>query len=229
METSTLPANIVDMKTAIISAAASTIVGSGELFMKFSKGTWSFGAEETEPEEGATWLINASTMARGFQAWGATGTPADGTLLGELINTIGKEPLVGELPDVGVKWQAAASLQMTCLDGEDKDVQVIFKTCSLGGVRAFNEKILFAVAQRLQKSETHVFPIVELAVTGYDHPKKSIGWVHTPDFKIVGWADMDGEQAAETATPIEDKTDEEPAVEPVQEEEPTRRRRRKAS
>ena len=50
-------------------------------------------------------------------------------------------------------------------------------------LKALNEN--YAVVYRHRPDD---FPIVTLGKSGYNHKNKQIGWVNTPFFNIVGWA-----------------------------------------
>lgn len=208
---STLPASVQSMAAAIVAEAQQ--VHSGGLFLKFSKGDWTYGADQTDVEEGSEWAVNPASMRSGYQAWGKEGTPQAGQLLGERLLPLGQPVDVNALPDHGVKWQAAVSVSMKCLSGEDKDLQVEWGSCSAGGVKAFREGLLAPIGAKLSAGDAVCVPVVTLETDSYMHKDKAIGKVKFPVFNIVRWVGMDGEGAEEPEA-VEEQA-EEPAAAPA--------------
>ena len=225
-QTGGLPANILDMAAALAqSAGQAGSSGAGELYLKMTKfGEWVFGAENTEMEEGQQLAINPQGFQHGWVAWGSKARGNDGTHMGEvMVPATTPLPLEGDLPEVNGDWSKAIAVQMKCLKGEDKGLQLIWKANSLGARKAY-ASILQAVIERITAGNGQCVPIVELGNDQYTH--NTYGVIKTPEVTIVGWMGMDGEQAEEPVAAIEDAT---PSEEPAPEEKPARRRRRKAS
>lgn len=219
-----LPANVLNMAAALANSAAQAgSQGSGELFAKMTKfGEFVYGADNTEFEEGSVWAVNPQGFFHGFTAWGTKDHGTDGSNVGEvMVPATTPMPLESELPQVKGNWAKAVGIQMRCTDGEDEGTQVLFKTNSVGGRKAY-ASLLQAVIGRIQAGKADCVPLVECESDHYVH--KTYGKIFTPEFKIVGWANMDGNKAEEPAGAIE-APEEEPAEEP---EAAPRRRRRKA-
>lgn len=209
------------MAAAIIAASQDVSDNAGSLFLKFSKGDWSYGADQTEVETGSEWAVNPTSIRTGYQCWGKDQTPDSGTLLGERLAPIGAVIDANELPQhANGKWQPAVSLQMRCASGEDEGLQVEWGSCSVGGVKAYKEQLLAPIGAKLQAGDTACVPVVKLETDFYMHKDKAIGKVKFPVFKLVRWMDMDGE-----AEEVADEVVEEASVE---EPKPQRRRRAKA-
>lgn len=234
MEQSTsnnLPANILSMATALVQSASQAGAStSTDAFMKFSKfGEWVYGVESTEVEEGSVWAVNPLGFQHGWTAWGTKEQGTDGQNVGEMmVPATHPMPQEGALPAVKGQWSKGIGIQMRCTNGEDEDVQVMFKSNSHGGRKAY-AALLQAVAARITSGEPHCMPLVALKADSYQH--KTYGKIFTPVIEIVGWAAHDAEKpAAPTASvdrlpPHADA----PRVEetPKEVEEAPRRRRRR--
>lgn len=214
-----LPANVTNMASALAMSAGTAGTGGGsDLFMRFTKfGEWTFGSDNTEAEEDSVWAVNPIGFTHGFIAWDQDNTSNGPT--GELmVSATQPMPAQDELPDVAGSWAKCVGIALRCTNGEDEGIQVVFKTSSTGGRKAYAELVQAVVAQ-LAKDPGSPVALVSLANDHYIH--KTFGKIFTPEINVVGWADMDGEAAA--------AEEEEPAEEPAAEEKPARRRRRKAS
>lgn len=217
-----LPANITNMAAALAQSSVNAgAAGGGELYMMFTKfGEWVYGAEKTEVEEGSQWAINPEGFTHGWQAWDQDNT-SNGPSGEVMVPATQPMPSEADLPAVSGKWAKAIGVQMRCISGEDEGLQVLWKANSLGARKAYAE-ILQQVVIRIQAGKTDVVPVVELEADNYTH--KTYGKIFTPAVNIVGWSDMDGNQAAQPEA-IEAPAEEAPA----KQEEPPRRRRRRAS
>lgn len=224
-----LPANIGNMAAALAqSAGTAGSSGAGELYLKMTKfGEWVYGAEETEIEEGAILAINPMGFQHGWTAWGSKERGNDGQNVGEvMVPATQPMPLETDLPQVNGDWTKCIAVQMKVTSGEDAGIQLLWKANSLGARKAY-AAILQAVVARIQEGAAAVVPLVELTTDSYTH--KTYGKIFTPELKVTGWADMDGEQAAEPAAAIEEQPTEPADPQPEEQEAPKRRRRRKTS
>lgn len=166
----------------------------GLLFMGFTKGDYTYGPDDTELEEGSEWAINPNSFVHGYQCWG------NGKLLGEHVASMGEKPLVKTAlekvvyedkklkVDVTAKWEPFRGFQLVCTNGEDEGV-----TCYLSGAsRGFSDGVrdlIGEIMEHMKEDPSSPVPIVELTEDGYEH--KSWGWVATPFFKVLEWADLD--------------------------------------
>ena len=205
-------------------AAAKSALG-GMPFLRMGKdGEWVYGADNTEVEENSLWAVNPFSMSLGFIAWG-TG-PQEGTVLGEQMARVGEPPIQrGALADVGSEWTPCVSFELVCLTGEDKGVNVLYKTNSVGGRRAFAD-MMQLVAAAMDDTEGKCVPVVNLDCDSYPH--KKYGKIYTPIFDIKKWVMPDAgelggapakEPTAASVAAVQDKTE-------AAEEAPVRRRRR---
>ena len=234
----TLPASLAGI--AGIAQSVAAVGGAGEAgvaFMAFRKtGEWEYGLEDIEADPNGTWLVNPGGILHGWVAWPENrgGGPA-----GEvLVPTSQPLPSMADLPDVGCDWGKVVSIPMAALTGEDADddVQVVFKTGSKGGLKAYAQLMTAFIARynELDLDERQdVYPIVHLGESSYKHPK--YGKIFTPVFEVAGWADVDGEEFAPPKKARKKKAAKAaaPAPEPEEQEQeeapkPTRRRRKAA-
>jgi len=209
-----LPANISELSKGIAQTLNRQNVTAveGKQYMKMTKtGQWVYGKDQLEVEEGSEWAINPNAFALGFIAFPEEG----GRPLGEEMALVQDAPVLeSELPHVNAPWTQQVGIQLHCTSGEDAGVDCILKGTSKGLKDAFNE-LLKMVLKRIDSGESAVVPIVTLETGSYQHPKKALGTIITPEFKLVKWGTLDGK--------VEDTPEEK---EPEVKEEPARRRRR---
>lgn len=182
---------------------------AGVVILKMDKtGTWVFGADQDEVEDGATWAVNPFSFIHGVIAWG------DGEVLGEKMVPVTQPlpELEAAPPNAKKGWETQVGLSLKCLTGEDKGIEARFTTTSVGGKRAVHA-LGVAIAEQVEKDQSKPVPVVRLKKDHYQH--KSYGKIFTPVFEIVEWISMDGETDAEQLE--------------APEEEPLRRRRRSAA
>lgn len=197
-------------------------VGTGDVILKMDKtGSWIYGADATDIEEGSRWAINPFSFIHGYVAWG------EGDKLGEKMVPMSQPlPEVGEGP-AGAKrgWEQQLGFSLRCINGEDEGLEVVFRVSSVGGKRAV-QKLGVAIADQVDAEQSKgaaakIVPICELGKDHYQH--KSYGKVFTPEITIVEWVTMAG--PAEATAAVEPSKVEAPAEEAANEE-PVRRRRR---
>jgi hypothetical protein len=73
----------------------------------------------------------------------------------------------------------------------------IFVTSSATGRSAVNN--LIAQCERMQKHEPDFYPVIKLAIGGFQHRDSRVGWVKTPAFPRVGKAPRADVSAAATS------------------------------
>jgi|TARA_R110000803_G_scaffold70436_1_gene133353 hypothetical protein len=180
---------------------------------------WVYGQDNIENEEGAKWAIDPLSMAQGFIYWGmSSNVLADKMqLLTEGIMARTGLPEMAEPSKNG--WQSQCGFMMSCVSGEDKGTQVLYKASTMGAEKAFGE-LYNTIHARLKAKNPEIVPIVLLERGSYPHSNKEFGHVIFPVFNIVGWQGMDD-------TEVSEEPEAEEAV--VEEEAPKRRRRRKVA
>jgi len=201
-----LPASVVNMQGLANSVAIVGAGSGGETYMKMTKfGEFVFGAENLEVEEDSTWAVNPTQFTHGWICWGTKAHGTDGEMLGEVMaSASGPLPDEMTLPEAKGQWTKQVGVQLRCLNGDDQDIQCLFKTNSLGGKKAYTA-LVSAVVAEVQAQSEFIVPIVSLQSTSYTH--KKYGKIFTPDFEIVDWTTMDGlsEAAEEEKEPEKEK------------------------
>lgn len=193
-----LKKNITNTRQALPTSSTVPILKMGK------DGLWVYGADSVDLTEDALFAANPLDIKHGFVCWTDHPRGTKNKLKGEVYVGMADAPidpstLMEHLDDFGkvCEWKPAAVVQMVCVRGEDKGVEVVYKPSSLGGTN-FVDKLLAAISTQLETSDK-VVPHLELLSGHYDHT--TYGKVYTPDFKIAGWSGL-----TETkATPAEEK------------------------
>lgn len=200
-----LPAHSIDVfKKALVATQQVAAVRGGTPFLRMLKqdGTWVYGANETEVQEGSQWAINPLSLQIGFVCW----NPKGGKPLGKHMRSIFETPLMlSDMPDLGASWDENIGLELMCLNGEDKGTQVEYTANSYGGRKAFTA-LVAALQKQLDLDPSKIVPVVNLTNDSYKSPQW--GTIFNPVFEIVSWMAM-AAQAAEAPTAAAAK--EEPA------------------
>ena len=215
---SNLPAvNPTELGNALVAAKSRISMDAGDQpFLRLLKsGEWVYSADDVEVQEDSLWAVNPSSINEGYAAWGK------GELLGEEMAPMAGVPVLAtSLPDVGAKWTKQIAFVLKCLNGEDAGTQVLYKTTSKGGLKAFN-KLLSELIEQIEKDGTHIVPVITLEMDSYKH--KEYGKIYTPIFNVKDWLDFGGLKDTD-----EDSADDAPeaAAEPAPEEAAPAKRRR---
>ena len=176
------------------SISRSRIIGK---LLKFTKhGDWIAGEAGEEMPDDARLIIHMGDMQEGWQKW-EEGRPTEQRMSFVRDRRPGQSN-VPNRQELGDTDHAAWELG---LDGRPRDPWMFTFMFNLmdehGQLYTFSNgsdgtksalKILnenYAVVYRHKPDD---FPIVTLGKSGYNHKNKQIGWVNTPFFKIVGWA-----------------------------------------
>ena len=196
--------NITNTRQALPTSSTQPILKMGK------DGLWVYGVDNVDLTEDALFAANPLDVKHGFVCW--TNYPASAKkknkLKGEVYVGMAAAPidpttLTEHLDDDGniCEWKPAAVVQMVCVRGEDKGVQVVYKPSSLGGTN-FVDKLLSAIGTQLDNGSDEVVPHLELVSDSYNHT--TYGKVYTPDFVIKGWSTL---EQATGMTPVEEKTE----------------------
>lgn len=194
-----LPAN-PDALLKGLQNVSQSIQGStgGTPFLRLLKsGSFAFGPENLEPEEDSEWAMNPASLMHGWACWG------DGELLDErMVPFTSPAPNRAELADYGNSWDQQVAMVLQCLNGEDKDVAVLYKGTSTG-LRNAVKQLIAELIQQLQTDPDHCVPVLQLDVGSYQH--KKYGEIFYPELTVLRWVAFDGQKAASGA--VEDQTD----------------------
>jgi len=150
-------------------------------------GTWAYGGERIEVEEGSQWAIDIFGVKRGYISWAVVNGGRKQN--GEILRPLDDMPDGNELPSKdengnATNWQAGLSFKAICISGEDAGQEVEFKNNSRGGNKAL-DNLLLEVSRR--PSNEHPVPLVEFKSSSYMN-KKYGRQVTEPIFKIGDWS-----------------------------------------
>lgn len=218
---------------AQVRATVSASVGGQPLLRLLKDGNWVLGREDSAITPGTEAIINPQSFQTGYSCW-TNRAPQQGKNenLGEEMWGIGAmKPPASTLPQHHdprtqelCQWREQMSVDVKLLDGAFSGQQALYKTSSVGGLRALSA-MLDAVMMQIDKGSEYICPIVSISADSYNH--NSYGRTYTPLMEIVGWANMMGEEEGDSGAPAAVDVvvkKEEPKPEPVAE--PVGRRRR---
>lgn len=197
----------VSKLSAALKKSVQSIAPTGFVILKFDKtGTWVFGANSDEVEEGSTWAVNPYSFSHGYIAWG------DGSPVGEkMVSMTDDLPEAGPLPPGADEkgWQHQVGLTLKCTSGQDAGMEVRYAATSVGGKRAV-QALGLAIAEQIDKAQDKPVAIVRLEKDSYKH--SSYGRVFVPVFKIVDYVGLEGPGTSDALRPP--GADEEPVAAP---------------
>jgi len=180
-----LPADFGATLMAGIDQARSTLsVGGGKPFLRLLReGEFVYGPQSIAAQPGAHWAVNLASLQHGWVCWG------EGELLGQVMASV-NAPRPARPPAIeGFAFEPQFGLSMACIHGEDKGVEVDYKNNSLGYRKAFDQ-LLSDVRTRYVADQQFYWPVITLETSWYMH--KRYNRIFEPVFKIVGWADAEG-------------------------------------
>lgn len=192
------------------SRATAPSLGGQPLMRLLKSGMWVVGQNDETFKPSTPWLVNVLSMQHGWTCWTDYEPPKKNELVEEKMTpAFGK---LGPRPDdtpAGWVYKVQRQVEMKALDGSMP--QVLYKTTSLGGLRAMEDlmgKIVVRIkAEQADKKQADAlgidytmrfFPVVTLGADSYKH--QSYGQTFFPIITIIGWADPDGDVGA--ATPV---------------------------
>jgi hypothetical protein len=180
--------------------------------LKFVKGDWLVGEEQTKVAPTATFVVNMQEYWRGWVKWIDKQPPEH--MIGRVVDRH-RVHLREELGDLdqsrwesdsnGVKrdpWQRVVYLIMR---GTDSDDFITFTSTSDGGRKAVGK--LCDRFDRLRHSHPAQMPVVSLTSESYQH--KEYGKVLKPKFNVVGWDYWDDAAKEDPKGTLQQQRDEE--------------------
>jgi len=170
-------------------AKQTSIVGD---LLKFSKGDWSAGQNNTMIAEGTQFIANMDELLIGWIRWSDM-KPTD-HVMGKVSKRF-QPPRRSELGDLdSAQWETDENGQTrdpwqlsNYLLMQDEDGQLYtFTTSSRGGLNAVGDLCLKYGKMSRQKPDQ--YPVVAIGTGSYLHSNKAYGRIKYPTFEIVGWA-----------------------------------------
>jgi len=183
-----------------VKASAPRVAGGVPLMRLLKDGQWVAGAEDTVIAGGTEAVANLMSFQSGYSCW-TNRAPGLGKneLMGEEMWGINSpKPPASSLPvhhdprtQEACAWRDCMGVEVKFLSGALKGQQALYKTTSVGGLRALTALLDQALA-KIDEGSEFVFPIIALESDSYNH--NSYGRTYVPDLQIVGWANMQGEE-----------------------------------
>lgn len=194
--------SLASLKSGLANVRQAIPRSSGNPFLRMQKdGNWVYGSDDVEVHPDQVWAVNPMDIAHGWIAWKdrPEGSKEAAQVLSErMVSLVSPKPLESDLPPVsGGSWTNQIDIPLKGVGGDDADVEVNFKTNSVGGLNE-SAALIDAIMKQLDIDENKCVPLVKLANDSYKH--KTYGKIYTPVFEIVGWTGMDVPEAG-AATP----------------------------
>jgi hypothetical protein len=189
------------------SRMANPTVGGGKDILKLdrSDGHWSYGQGNEEVQEGSRWFIPVNSLAHGWVRWEAK---AKKEVMCYVWEDMPDQPAM-----IGNKeFEIQNGFEAKCVTGDDAGKEVIYRTNSVGGRRAFDQLLSDVIAQGEANPE-YSCAVITFSSSFYIHEEYNKIW--NPIFTIVGWADLAGNMLDIVEDPDEDEDDSEEAAPPA--------------
>jgi hypothetical protein len=178
------------LAAGIAESRANTHISGGKPFLRLLKdGIWVYGAEDLEVEPGAHWAVNIMSLVHGWCCWVDRGGNQKNELVGEEMVSMTQALPPRPLPIENTPFSEQRGFELKCMTGEDQGTEVVYKTGSVGGMRAV-DGLLASIQKALAEHPQYAFPVLTLEQDSYQHTKW--GKTYVPVMTLVGWADMNG-------------------------------------
>lgn len=208
--------SLSNLKTALNNVRAHIPNAGGDPLMRLGRdGSWVYGAENIEVEEGSRWAVNPLSIEHGWICW--TDYTKDelkekkqNVILGEVMVPASMPlPSVDSLPKHPYPYAQQVSVQLKCLTGDDRGTEVLYKPSSVGGNNAMS-KLIGEIMAQMDADPENPIPVIVLETDSYAH--KTWGKTYVPVLNIVDWVPLTDDMPAEgTVGAAEEK----PAPEPT--------------
>lgn len=183
-------ASLSSLKSGLQNVTSTIVARGGDPFLRLlTDGSWVYGADNVEVEEGSLWAVNPLSIQHGWVSWTDHPGKQANEIVGEVMVPAGSPlPDMAGLRDTGWPWTQQLSIQVQCVSGEDTGTSVLYKTTSVGGTNAVKALLNKLMAQ-LDVDPTHPVPVIELLTDHYTH--KKWGKTYTPVFEVRSWSSID--------------------------------------
>lgn len=164
---------------------------TGKPLLRFVKtGQWLLGAANDEVSDSQL-AVNSLSIRIGYVAWGARGTPQEGSVVAEtpMISFSQGWPAVDRNLVLDKGSIAQKFLLEGVLDPDGERIECVYSTATDGGARAMGALIQAIYSQALKGTE-FIFPCARLDGDSYRHAQ--YGHMFTPQFRIDKWTDTEG-------------------------------------
>ena len=185
-------ASLQSLKSGLQNVKAAMPSAVGEPYLRMLRdGTWVYGQNNTEVEEGSAWAINPLSIQHGWVCWtryDENSGKKNEKLAEVMVPCTQMIPSYDELPEHEFPWTKQISFQLRCMDGEDEGTQVQYSGTSVGGMNAVSA-LLEEIIKRIDETDD-IVPVVELNSSHYQH--KKYGKTYVPQLDVVEWVSLDG-------------------------------------
>jgi hypothetical protein len=190
-------------------ASSTSIVGS---LLKFSKGDWLLGQDETEIPTGTKYVASMDNLLVGWTKW-SNNKPVD-EVMGLVCEgwSAPKRDTLGDTDQSQWEMDAQGKLRDPWVFNNrilfkpvgkkySTDVAITFITNSRGGLNAMGD--LSKAYGKEMASHEGQNPIIQIGTDSYLHPNKEFGRIKIPLITLVGWERGD----LFDTTPVDDDDD----------------------
>ncbi len=183
-------AALSSLKSGLQNVTATIVARGGDPFLRLlTDGTWVYGADNVEVEEGSLWAVNPFSLMHGWVSWTDHPGKQKNEIVGEVMVPMGSPlPDLTTMKDTNWPWTQQLSFQVQCINGEDQGTSVLYKTTSVGGMSAV-KALLGKLMAQLDVDPEHPVPVLELSSDHYNHAK--YGKTYVPVFEVRQWSGMD--------------------------------------
>jgi hypothetical protein len=181
--------------------------GGGKAFMRFDfeSGAHTFG-REAEDITDETIVVNLKSFAHGWTLW-SNGKPTKSSVSFT-------QPLPASMPPIGAD-SPVESRAFEARFEDDNDTVLVFATNSYGGRKGCDTLLDLAKIRAAGGEGEYLYPVVSLTSESYANAKRGGKLTYNPLFKVVDWANEQGEYEGDTPKIAAPVVEEVAAVEEV--------------
>lgn len=203
-------AALSQLKTGLQNVSSTIVTPGGTPILRLLKdGSWVYGAENVEVEDGSLWAVNPYSLQHGWVSWTDKPGNQSNEIVGEVMVSMQSPlPVHSDLQNTGWDWDQQLSVELQCVTGEDKGTTVQYKVTSVGGMNAI-KALIAELMKQLDTDETRPVPVVSLDHDTYMHKKH--GKVYVPIISVQKWVELTAEAPAVEDEPETKAEPEKPA------------------
>lgn len=173
-----------------LESVSSAELSGEQQYLKFTKrGEWVYGREAEELFPDDVLALNPWSFVVGWQGW-EDGRPIDGPVV-PATKRSSLPPLsaLDQIPPGEMNgWSEYKGVSLKLVDDE---ISLQYNTTSVGGKKLVAELIRVSAAG-MKAHPAHPIPLIKLGGSEYKH--SMYGTVATPEYTLIGWADVNGKQ-----------------------------------
>lgn len=203
-------ASLSQLKTGLQNVSSTIVTPGGTPILRLLKdGSWVYGAENVEVEDGSLWAVNPYSLQHGWVSWTDKPGNQSNEIVGEvMVPMTSPLPVHSDLQNTGWDWDQQLSVELQCITGADKGTTVQYKVTSVGGMNAI-KALITELMKQLDTDETRPVPVVSLDHDTYMHKKH--GKVYVPVIGVQKWVELTAEAPAAEDEPEPKAKPEKPA------------------